>query len=469
MLFGALPEEAFRIFNSKYRHAYEGILRRLNERVFSVELFDEATKEEVLATISDVIDVHRRSIAPERAGEFRLDAAGAYDELRATGWFQERRSGWDVFVEMPQALARMLDLLCDLAASEDDAFGDTLVSVLSNLEAAVNNPDERVRALFEASKRAREFARYLRSVAGTLKTIEVELIEQASMNGFVAVFFDSFVKRILIRDYANLTSLRRHPFRLASQIDDILLVLETDGPALQGVQQGLVDDGRCPDMTAAAAMVNKEVEDLRRTLEAIEDFRRRIDLARTGIERRFENAVRYMDVLRRDGSVSYADALSRLGRAFPKGSDGEEPVEVPTHLMTPPPVLGAAGMTRPPQARRIIDTVVHAAAPVDPLRLAFDRARAEFAEWLTITPKKFLAFVERQLEEADEIDASAIAISDLQQAVIFAELRALPRERIALPNAVDLIRTEGEIENEWLRCGGFRLRRSRRGGISDAA
>jgi hypothetical protein len=458
MLFRHLPPDLFRPLANSYRAAYEAVLRRLHAGVFSSDYFEPITRQDLQAEIAEALLAHRSGLDDEARASFRLDEQLAYAELRETGWLVEQRDGWKTLVEMDRMAFRVMHFLCTLETADSNSFTETLVTVINNFDGALNDPDRRATGLMNAARQAREFAAYVRSIVGTLRTIEQRMMEQGSLNGFVNVYFDDFIKQVVARDYRNLTLARNHPNSLRYRVEDIVESLHRDPSVMVRLHDSLIAGEHAADEEEAARLVDDAVRGTLDALEAIEGFRLRIDRSRQEVERRFETAIRYMTAFGRDGGVDYVQALRELGEAFPPGSDGCEPVEIDVALREPLTHFDLARAREAPMPRAPVERTRHVQAEPDPVALAFQRAKDAFGDWLQITPDRFVAYVARQVEEhGPTVEARDIPPTDLQEVVIFSLLRALPLERIALPGGVRLIRREGTVENLFLSCGDFAL------------
>lgn len=456
MLFDALADDAFRPLTGKYRHAYATALRGLRDGLFSVDVTDQPTRNEVLRELGGHLEDHARGLPPEEADEFRLTAADAYAELRECGWLVEQREGWSVYVEMEAANARLLEGLCGLREPGTDSFGGTMVSVLSNLETAKADPGTSAQGVQEAARRAKEFARHMRTVVGTLKGIEKSLLEQASLNGLVQTFFDQFVDRVVIGDYRRLTVSRGHPYGFKWRIRDLADELAADHATLDAMAEALVSLGVAADRPAALASILRSLQEIRAAMDSIEAFRSRIDRTKSGIEQRFANTLAYAGFTEPDRSDRFGAALANLGRAVGK-RPGEIGVDVELGLLDAPETFDSARLAAATAPRRPVEPTRFRLPKPDPLREAFERAKSDFDRRLTVTPERFMGYVASKLGQRGRVSARDIPPGDIEELVILSALRALPSERVPLPDGVSMVRRPGVVESEFIVMGDFEL------------
>jgi hypothetical protein len=458
MLFGALADEAFRPLTGKYRHAYAAILRRLHDGLFSVDTMDQPIKQEVVREVADALDVHKVSLDQAESDSFKLSGQDAYAELIQCGWLSEQREGWAVFVEMEERVSRLVGTLVGLKERPDGgSFGGTMVAVAASIESAVQNPLASAQGVGEAAKRAREFARYTRSIVGTLKGIEKSMLAQASLNNLVKAFFDEFVDRIVIGDYRNLTLSRNHPYGFKWRIRDAAETILGTPELMSSLVLGLVSQGGASDAQAAEALLHRQLGEVSDALELIETFRHRIDLSKANVERRFANTLRYLDLIESGRADRFSVAMKAFGAALNPKRAGESEIIVAVGLFESPVhfdlALAAPALIRRPP----IESHRFRQERPDPLRIAFDHAKSEFDRKLAITPQRFMDYIRAKVGGRQSVWAAELPPGDVEEMVIFSALLAQPGERIALPDGVTIRRRQPRrrIENDWIEFDDF--------------
>jgi hypothetical protein len=381
-----------------------------------------------------------------------------------SGWLREQRDGWTTYLEMDLAVSRTLSGLCEVAKSRAESFGGTILSVVSTLNKAVEDGAANAQGVAQAADYARRFARYTRGVVGSLAQIENTLLQQASVNGLVRTFFDEFVQRIVISDYSKLTTVRNHPYRHRFRILDLVDRISSDLDLYNSIVDSLVAQGVVPASEEAQQRLDDDLRDIRQSMEAIEAFRSRIDRTRAGIEKRFANTLHYMDMIETGRAERFTLGLAALAQALSEASN-DDTLTFETLLLDPPSHIGGERLARPERPRVSVTKRRYAQPPLDPLQQAFERAKQAFDRRLVLTPGQFMAYVERKVGEAeeegrDEVTAQDIPPVNIEEFLVFSALRALPIERIPLPHGFILEQREGLVENEWLICRDFALRRA---------
>lgn len=463
MLFSALPDDIFRPLANKYRHAYERLLSRLHDGLFGLDTTRQPTRDDVMVDLEEGLLTFTRSLPDDERGDFHLTAPLAYMELIETGWLLEQREGWTTHVEMNAAAAQLLGTLCGLAERKAETFGGTFISVYSTLESVTRDAGTNAQGVAEAAQRAKQFARYARGVVGSLKDIEQSLLSQATVNSLVKTFFDDFVQRIVIGDYRKLTSVRNHPYRYRYKILEMADTIGSDPVLFQTIANSLVAQGVAETPADAQAQLDGQLRDIRLAIEAIDTFRDRIDRTKSTIERRFSNTLRYMDLVESGRAERFAKGLADIARALPDLDYGDE-IPVETLLFETPSHIDGERLAKPEKPYSPVESKRYMRPKPDPLWQAFEHAKQAFDRRLRITPERFGDYVRDKVDAATaegraEVTAADLPPSDIEEFLIFSALRSMPVTKIPLPNGYVIEHRDGLVDNDWLICRDFALRR----------
>lgn len=452
-LFGFLPSDLFRPLTNKYRHVYVELLRRLHGGLFSLDVVGAPAREEVMSEIEAVLSRHADALA--RHG---LTASTAYNELKETGWLQEERVGWQVHVAMDQAVGHLLDVLCTLGERLGESFGEGTVGVLNHLQGAVETPETGVLGIAEARRRAVQFARSIRGVAANLRRIEGDLLRSATRDTLVDSFFQDFVERIHIGDYALLAS-RGNPYQFRHRILGIAAEIRSEPERRRALATALMAQGRGRSLEEAEARIDEDLSQIVLAFESIERAHALIDQTKLDIERRFVNSIRYMDLAGSDRSTRMRRSLARAGEhlaAVPPVPDHER-VEVTTALRPAPrPVheLGAAVPTREreptrPRRQRVPEP--------DPVVAAYERAKAEFDARMQVTPERVAAFARRPGKPAGS--AADYPVECLEDALLFSALLSQAAQSGFRLPGLRIMPAKGRVDNGWIELTDFAVER----------
>src|SRR5690606_33623974 len=107
-------------------------------------------------------------------------------------------------------------------------LGGLIVEVRNALEAVKVSAENNALGLHKAAKDALGFGRYLRSVVSSLREIERQVLASRDLDERLQHFFEDFVDRILLKDYAAIST-TAHPYRFRYAIIEAVRQLE-DSP-----------------------------------------------------------------------------------------------------------------------------------------------------------------------------------------------------------------------------------------------
>ena len=111
-----------------------------------------------------------------------------------------------------------------------------------------------------------------------------------------------------------------------------------------------------------------------------------------------------------------------------------------------PPEIEAIKITRPAKS---------------PERIAYEKAVARYRERVTVTPNKIETYLQHHMNDQGEIKGSDLPINSLDDFFIFERLRSLEfLEGGVLASDWSVDQISGRIDNEWISCRDFLIRRA---------
>lgn len=447
-VFGHLPEGIFKPLVGKYRHVYVEILRRLHDGLFSVDTVGSPLRDEVAAEIGFILARHADVL--EGHG---LTSLIAYNELRETGWIQEERVNWQVYVTMDPAVSHALHALCTLGEQLGESFGEGTVGVLNHLKGAIDAPETGALGIAEARKRAVQSARSMRAVAANLRRIEGDLLRSASRDSLVDRFFQDFVERIHIGDYALLAS-RNNPYQFRHRILGIAAEIRTEPEQLRQLAAALLAQARCRSLAEAEACIDADLAEIVLAFEAIERAREQIDQTKVNIERRFVNSMRYMDLAGSDRSARMAAALGRVGdRLLPVETSDQQILEVAVGLRQRLSSIHESGAADPVAEREAVRPRRQRAPKPDPVIAAYERAKAEFDTRMQTTPERVSSFARRLRRPSGT--AAEYPVESLEDALLFSALLSQASQSGFRLPGLRVTPRPGRVANDWIEVTDF--------------
>jgi hypothetical protein len=494
MLFGNLHPDIFTLYSGSNRHLYEIVLVRIYNAFFRSELLFP-TQNEVVAVIYNALaqnselwhdeeapaafeDVHagrgrrlrRRQHATADAG-LTNDALGRarhiYGRLRQTGWLEESCYGLRVTLDMPAGAMRLAEFLCLLREGISEELGGLVIEVKNALEAVRLNARENAPGLHRAAKDAGAFGRYLRSVLSALRDIDRKVRAADSVQGRLQHYFEDFVERVLLKDYAAITT-TSHPYRFRHRIFEALDGIEDSAVDLATLADAYREAQLAKTAQDARDIVHDDLIQVRRVFDQIEEAFVRIQQHRSRLETRLRNTVRYAG-RRGSGFVERSEPiLQRLDRLLtPKNRSH---LVVPGRIEARRDLMGPQLLARPRLSRSAPPFVALEFAPPDPLRDLKQWLERQYLDRLAVTPEQVSRFLERRVPPFGRSDAASFVIDTIDDFLAFDALRMAvaaqePEEEQSrlskhLSRHFTFEMTGARaIDNLWIACDGFAVQR----------
>jgi len=499
MLFGKLHADIFTVFSGSNRIFYEIIIGNIYERFYQAEIYFPG-QNDILKLIYDQLGEHshlwRDDDAPvvldqlatgkgrriRRRGNETADAAATgdamirarhiYYRLIATGWLEPIHYGLKVTVDMPPGAMRLAEFLCDLKAGVSEQLGGLIVQVKTNLDHLQLNARENALGLHKAARDAASFGRYMRSVLSALREIDKQVVASESINDRLKHYFEDFVERVLLQDYAAITT-TSHPYRYRYRIIEALNRLEDSFADIAAIADAYLEARLAPDMAAARELVHEDLQRTRNVFEQIEDAFEAIQQHRSRLETRLRNTVRYAG--RRSGGFllrSSAVLLRLDGLIAADKGDLTLPGALEPRLSPLSPFL----LARPRNARQPIVSDVLALPSFDPIWERRKQLERIYIQRLTVRPEQVVHFLESRVPLFGEAEASRFRIDTIDDFLAFEVLRLVAHSSMQQklgngrssesPLVAFLARrftlkpiTGTIVDNDWLQCADFSVAR----------
>jgi len=464
LMFGYLPTDIFRPFSGSARRFYADLLEYLDTDLFGFT-GEIITRKVVIDAIGEFIE--------RQAGEVALDHDGlalaaaeredndprryiAYARLLATGWLIESRDRYRRTVDFDPSARLLLQALLDIKSGRLRSYGGAVLRVLTLLESAKGDPTNRSENIREAQISARTFMNHLRTVSGSMRKAEEFILAQRELKSLFRHFFEDFVETFVVEDWKRLHT-RENPFRFRTQIRVIGQQALDDELLLRELGAAYAREGRASDDVHGRDTVVGELHAILKVFNAVDDHIELIESTNQRIERRITNTVRFMDRIAESRTERLLLALRRLGES-PAPLNGDVDV-LPRIVLADPPTSGAHLYQSARQQAEIGPQKLKRAA-IDPAVHAFRKAVLAFQDRTTMTPTKVAAYLERALAGRAELDAAAFPIQTIDDFLAFERLREIPSMADGvLARAYALVPAPGLVENDWIRCANFVVRR----------
>lgn len=382
----------------------------------------------------------------------------AYRRLLEAGWFEEESEGYQVRVTVPPAVGTLWACLMEIVRPEQVFYGGIVLSIFNNVQKAIDEPEEQVLALRQAAQEARRFLQHLNTMIYGLKGLLGDISGISDHRMILSQFFEDFVERILVQDYKRLKT-RNNPFRYRQQILSLIRDLEYDFERKQRLVRGFMEQSGTDDSERAWQAINNDIDKLRGVFEQVDGHLARVDRYRAKVERRVADTVRYLDRSQPGMANRIAGLIKQLGPLVSDYSDESEPfVALPLIDVLP---IGHQSLREAPRKRVPPEPRPLRTHTLDPAVQARQLALRAYLDRRRIDPKRLATYLEHQMGTRTSISGSELSISGVEDFIAFTHVRHLEylpgAQRLARDYVIE--KTEGWIENDWIRCPDFSVHR----------
>ena len=505
-LFANLNDQFFLPFSRQNRWFYEECLSRLYVRFYKhapryprdseviAEIYQTLKQRPDLwsstAETEDLPELEtrgRRRVNARRASEVESDLADAvraravrhYEYLIATGWLEEERLGIVKTVDMSPGAISVMETLSRIREGFALQFSGTLVQLNLALKGVAENPEENALSLNQVRSSLETFVRHLRAIISDLKRIRTEMVEGEGQRARLKIFFEGFVKRLLLKDFAALHT-TNHPYRYKNEIlvavrrlagnDHIVRTaartyaehadpeLMARGPEWEMDRQATIE--------AAARRVVDDLNSLIEMLGHIDQMFERIRAFQVQLEERLRNMLRYKSRGRRDYARRLDATLGRLS-AFILGSpDRANEALIDGYLDDVERSFGVALHTAPRRERIAPAAALVRVSEPDPVDLFLRGLKNDYQRRLKPSPAEVAAFIDRALGFRSGAAAAEIALGSIDDFLAFDALLLMMRHERLPTEISDHFTFEprsGRADNDYVSCEDFSV--VRRAGV----
>jgi hypothetical protein len=411
----------------------------------------------------------RSAVSDEATSQALMRARYVYSRLVETGWLTETKFGLKITVGMPAGAIRIAELLCNLREGISEPLGGLVVEVRNAVRAVRASPRESALGLNKAARDATAFGRYLRSVLAALNDVDRNVLASTTLSERLQHYFEDFVERVLLRDYAAIST-TSHPYRFRHSILEDIQALEDSPLDLDPVAEAYFEARLTADLRAARDLVHDDIGTIRSVFDSIEEAFERIQQHRSRLEMRLRNTVRYAG--RRVGLFLQRSEvlIQRLDRALAEPERLASPIRISGLMWPMQPVLSPELLARPrgPRAPIISDSIVN--PETDAVWRFRRQLEREYLARLAVKPQQVLRFLERRVPPFGQGLAADLRIENVDDFLAFEALRLTASFALAGGEDDPLSRRLSEhfsfepapdapMDNLWLSCSGFRVRR----------
>ncbi|MDY0189773.1 MAG: DUF5716 family protein [Desulfuromonas sp.] len=466
MLFGKLPDEIFRPLAGQNRHIFEKILKQINS-IFGDE---ENPASDALRRDAVLTEIHQVLIAEEHLalmdedsniGEVYSTPSSAadyiYRRLLATGWLEVEDEGYHQYITPNPSATLLLEALLQIENSEKKSYGLIVVSILSHIETAINQPKERGMVFLNAVSATREFSAHLRGILFSLKEVQELLIKTKDPKQILANFFEEFVAGILIADYKTLNS-TDNPFRFRGRIIELLRQAE----GLAEIKQPLIEhyqEHYQIDEEDARYRLTRDIEYIIKIFKGIDGRLNKIDAFCTRLQNRVDETLRFIDRTMPGASNRIAELMHNLGERLDDTDDLDMPAPPRTHQLK---LFSAFSIYSPHGRKEKPSAQVLRSRTLSPEAIARKNIIREYMKKRAFEPMRVVRYLDKQMDKRTVMSAAEFTIASVDDLICFLLIRHLPRmhgKGQVMAQAFSVQKKSARIKTEWVACSDFVVQR----------
>jgi hypothetical protein len=362
-------------------------------------------------------------------------------------------------------------------------FSGTLVQLNLALKGIAEDPALNALSLNHVRRDLETFVRHLRAIISDLKRIRTEMMSGENQKARLKIFFDGFVKRLLLKDFAALHT-SNHPYRYKSEILVAVRRLSQDGHIVRLVAKtyaehadpelmargGEWDVEKQHAVDAAAVGVVDDFNALVEILGHIDQMFDRIRAFQTQLEERLRNMLRYRSRGRRDYAKRVDSVLDRLVAVLATSPEKANEPFIAGYLDSSERMFGEALHTAPRRERVPLGVAAVQVSEPDPVDLFARDLKNAYIRRLRPTPAQVAAFLERTMGSNGTMDASDLPMESIDDFLVFDALLIMSRRGTLPPEMSDRFSIGAAaagawVRNEYVECEAFRI--DRVGGLVD--
>ncbi|WP_410750502.1 Wadjet anti-phage system protein JetA family protein [Citrobacter sp. U14242] len=388
------------------------------------------------------------------------DTHRIYSFLRETGWLHEQATvGYRRICYIPQIPSQLVAALDMIKQGRIDEVGATCKGVYLQLVAAIQDPRENASQIAIARSMGINFLSSLSAMQGQMRDLIYQATESESGLKIIKLFFEDFLKGILLKGYSHLKN-SNHPYRYREITIQKALQILTDDVLMDNLTRSLCS----ADQQTSAEKIRRELKnDLNTIIDTFENIDRllsRIDDYRRSLTTRTRETIEYM-------RSSLPGLDQRLIDLIAKTST------VPDEAMLSGPGDIYSSLSeyrlRRPSTPHVEPQATELETPYkNPLKLAENMAMREYLERRRENPARVHAYLEQHLGKKSYITSDELKIETLDDMLAYIQIRRLLYNAVPLKSRyyklAQLFRVspvDGEYtENEYLTTPKLKIERS---------
>lgn len=464
MLFGKLPDDIFRPLSGSNRFIFEKVLKHLYGVFFDDDHpdHDAPLRSVVIQEIHSVLLMEESINLVDEEGNSILDTPATaanylYQRLIKTGWLDTESEGFKTYVIPNQSASMLLEALIDIEHREKKSYGRVVLSILTHIEATIQDPRRNGLVFLEAVAQTREFSNHLRGILYSLKEVQDYLAGMDDPKEALKEFFTLFVDGILIADYQTLNS-TDNPFRFRSQILGLLTEIEYDKALFNEISRQYREYFVLSEEDSVLRL-KRDLAYIAREFHAVDKRLARIDLFCRRLQNRMKETVRFMDRSMPGISNRLAAMITSIEKSIP---NGYEPIVPAPSRMNFIANASAFSLRNLPRKREKPSVQVLRQNRLTDEEMEKKRVIREYLKKREMEPMRVIKYLEKQMAVRLVMSAAEFSIESVEDLICFLLIRQLPRmqRKMRVESKLFNITTNPDsVETEWIICPDFTVER----------
>ncbi len=394
---------------------------------------DECTPKEARAIIRRELIMHNQnidwsednsldtSLPPDNESD---DASRIYRYLRDCGWLMEMDDiGYRRVTYFPQIASRLLSALHSISGVRTATIGATCQGVYTALLSAQKSPIENASQIEFAAKASRDFYAELSNIAASSREVLHQMSIEKAGPGLFHLFFKDFMQDIMLGDYSTIKT-QSHPYRYRAATLGVVVDILRNSTTMEALVEATARASQNSDRNAVHDDLSKDLNDIYRIFEGIDNLMVRIEQYRSTMTRRTREAMQY-------AYQAIPDIGKRLGTIVKHLSqrDDSDDLLLCTPFINDTYLAPQRTYTPKKKAQPAEETsILKATPPIEDI--ARSRAYDNYLHRRADNPGRIIDYVERHMGSQASITTSDLSIESLDDFLAYMQLRDLLHDAV---------------------------------------
>ena len=357
-----------------------------------------------------------------------------YNILLKYNWIIEVKKGTAAHIEFSPYAKTVIDFFNNFENLNKISYGQEIIKIVSLLDYAQNNTDKFEDAIKSAFTSAKLFTTHLSRISSHIHLYEQVFEKENSVRNVIFEFFENYMEKNFIEDFKKIKT-TQSPFIYRNKIESLCeeLLITTSSPEIRHI-----------------------LFEIQKLFSNIDYYLDILDKSSQRIEKKINNTIKFMTEINQVDNTNILKAIELITEETGPNSSlifNENTMQLP---QSPEFLFEERKYT----SKKEITFVKEKAKNQE-----FEKRQLVINAYLQrhhITIEKISNFIEENIRKRELLQGSDYKISSLYEFFIFERIRSLSFiEHKKLSNKWQIDFLDSEIDNEWIHCKDFIIRRRR--------